>query len=86
MTAQWLEITLHSTNDADTDRIEAALEAAGAIAITYTAADDEEIYEPPRRQHAAVDAHRRYRPLSAKQRPRKPSTSCCAQHSATTSR
>ena len=47
MTAQWLEITLHSTNDADTDRIEAALEAAGAIAITYTAADDEEIYEPP---------------------------------------
>ena len=47
MTAQWLEITLHSANDADTDRIEAALEAAGAIAITYTAADDEEIYEPP---------------------------------------
>ena len=47
MTAQWLEITLHSNSDADTDRIEAALEAAGAIAITYTAADDEEIYEPP---------------------------------------
>ena len=47
MTAQWLEITLHSTNDTDAGQIEAALEAAGAIAITYTAADDEEIFEPP---------------------------------------
>ena len=44
---QWLEITLHSANDAQTERFEQALEAAGAIAITYQAADDEEIYEPP---------------------------------------
>ncbi|MDO4776774.1 MAG: 50S ribosomal protein L11 methyltransferase [Cardiobacteriaceae bacterium] len=44
---QWLEITLQSDNDAQTERFEQALEAAGAIAITYQAADDEEIYEPP---------------------------------------
>lgn len=44
---QWLEITLQSGNDAQTERFEAALEAAGAIAITYQAADEEEIYEPP---------------------------------------
>ena len=47
MTPQWLEITLRSNSEADAERIEAALEAAGAIAITYTAADDEEIFEPP---------------------------------------
>lgn len=44
---QWLEITLQSDNDAQTGLFEQALEAAGAIAITYQAADDEEIYEPP---------------------------------------
>ncbi|MDO5091024.1 MAG: 50S ribosomal protein L11 methyltransferase [Cardiobacteriaceae bacterium] len=44
---QWLEITLKSHDDAQTERFEQALEAAGAIAITYQAADDEEIYEPP---------------------------------------
>ena len=71
MTPQWLEITLRSNSEADAERIEAALEAAGAIAITYTAADDEEIYEPASSRKTAT---------------RKPSTSCCAPRSATTSR
>lgn len=44
---QWLEITLESHGDEQTERFEQALEAAGAIAITYQAADEEEIYEPP---------------------------------------
>lgn len=43
----WLEITLQSHGDAQSERFEQALNAAGAIAITYQAVDDEEIYEPP---------------------------------------
>ncbi|MDO4643191.1 MAG: 50S ribosomal protein L11 methyltransferase [Cardiobacteriaceae bacterium] len=47
MTAQWLELTLIAHDEHDAECIEAALLAAGAIAITYTASDDEEIFEPP---------------------------------------
>ena len=43
----WLELTLTAHSDAEAEQLEAALEASGAIAVTYTAADDEEIYEPP---------------------------------------
>lgn len=47
MSGEWLEITLHSKNTADIERLEQALEAAGAVAVTYQAGDEEEIYEPP---------------------------------------
>lgn len=42
----WLEITLVAHTDEAIAQIEAALEEAGAIAITYVAADQEEIFEP----------------------------------------
>lgn len=47
MNGQWLEITLPASPDTDIDRLEQALNAAGAVAITYQASDEEEIYEPP---------------------------------------
>ena len=43
----WLELTLTAHSDAEAEQLEAALEASGAIAVTYTASDDEEIFEPP---------------------------------------
>lgn len=44
----WLEITFESFSEEDTQRFEEALEAAGALSITYQALDDnEEIFEPP---------------------------------------
>ncbi|UJF24188.1 50S ribosomal protein L11 methyltransferase [Suttonella sp. R2A3] len=47
MSNDWLQITLHADNEASIEQVEAALEAAGAIALTYQAGDDSEIYEPP---------------------------------------
>lgn len=43
----WLQVTLKANSDEAIERIEAALEAAGAIAVTYQAGDESEIYEPP---------------------------------------
>lgn len=43
----WLQVMLKADSDEALARIEDALEAAGAIAVTYQAADEEEIYEPP---------------------------------------
>lgn len=47
MSEDWLEITLTSRNDDETLLLETALELAGALAITYKAADESEIFEPP---------------------------------------
>lgn len=44
---EWLELSLIINNEEDIEHIESALEQSGAIAITYQAADDEEIFEPP---------------------------------------
>lgn len=43
----WLEITLIAHNESESERLEQALIDAGAIAITYTAADNSELFEPP---------------------------------------
>lgn len=47
MSNQWLALTLNSHSDAESERLEVALMEAGAIAITFAAADDSEIFEPP---------------------------------------
>lgn len=47
MSNAWLELTLISHSDDEALLIETALEMAGAVAITYQAADDSEIFEPP---------------------------------------
>ena len=44
---EWLELSLEAHSDAEVERFEEALLAAGAVAISYSAADEEEIYEPP---------------------------------------
>ncbi len=46
MSVSWLEITLDSHHDDDSERLEEALTEAGALAITFTAADESEIFEP----------------------------------------
>lgn len=46
MKPSWFEISLKSCGDDETVRLESALELAGAIAITYQAGDDSDIYEP----------------------------------------
>lgn len=47
MSEDWLQVTLAAADEPSIAAIEAALEAAGAIALTYQANDDSEIYEPP---------------------------------------
>lgn len=42
----WLELTLIADNDDDVLLLETALECAGAVAVTYQAANEEEIFEP----------------------------------------
>ena len=43
----WLELSLEAHSAEEVERFEEALLAAGAVAISYSAADEEEIYEPP---------------------------------------
>lgn len=45
--SEWLELSLEAHSDAEAERYEDALLAAGALAITFQAADQEEIFEPP---------------------------------------
>lgn len=44
---QWLELTLTAHSDHEALLIETALEISGALAVTYQAADEQEIFEPP---------------------------------------
>ncbi|SUO96056.1 50S ribosomal protein L11 methyltransferase [Suttonella ornithocola] len=44
---QWLELTLTAHNDDEALLLETALELSGALAVTYQAADEQEIFEPP---------------------------------------
>lgn len=44
---QWLELSLTAHDDDEALLIETALELSGALAVTYQAADAQEIFEPP---------------------------------------
>lgn len=46
-TPQWLELSLTARSEDEAFLLETALELSGALAITYQAADEEEIFEPP---------------------------------------
>lgn len=46
-TPQWLELSLTARTEDEALLLETALELSGALAITYQAADEEEIFEPP---------------------------------------
>lgn len=44
---QWLELSLTAHSEDEAFLLETALELSGALAVTYQAADEEEIFEPP---------------------------------------
>lgn len=44
---QWLELSLTAHSEEEAFLLETALELSGALAVTYQAADEEEIFEPP---------------------------------------